>query len=127
MKSVENISPLLEKVVLTGLNAANEHIEIKVHNTSISLYNIGDTIFVHYKHFNSFANKSTSSLYEIRFKESFYLFDTIRSLVQDIDDYGKDAGVQDTLTVYSKVIEFCKKVNFQYKDFEIALENLLKN
>ncbi len=126
MKLIESISPVLEKVILKGLEAADEHIGIKLHHTSISLYHIEDTVFVHHKHFNPFSNKSSVSIYEVRSRESFYLFDTIRSLVEDMDSYGKETGVQDASKVYSETIGFCKKVNFEYKDFEIALENLSK-
>lgn len=124
MKSIENISPKLEKVILKGLEIAHQSACIELYQAVISLYNLEDTIFVHYQRRNTFSNKNIINFFEIKSTESYYLFDTINSIVEDLDSFGTEAGRQDSQKIYSRVIDFCKKAGFDYKDLEIALTKI---
>lgn len=118
MKSIENISPKLEKVILKGLELSNESTHIKLFKVLISLYRVEDTVFIYYQHQNTFSNKSTVNVYEIKSTESYYLFETINMIVKNLENYGTDTGKQDALKIYSAAVDFCKKIDFEYRDFE---------
>lgn len=124
MKSIENISQQLEKVILKGLDTTNYQTHIKLFQAGISLYFIDGTMFIYYNRFNPFSKTRMVNLYEIKSTESYYLFDTIKKIIEDISNYGHEASEQDTFKIYSEVIKFCKKIGFNYKDFEIAIKEL---
>ncbi len=125
MKSIENISPKLEKVILRGLELSSESTHIKLFKAVISLYRVEDTIFIYYQHQNTYSNKSIVNVYEIKSTESYYLFETIDIIAKDLENYGTEADKQDALKIFSDAMDFCKKINFEYGDFEIAINKFL--
>lgn len=124
MKAIENISARLENILLKGLETADKKVQVKLFNSSVSVYHVEDTVFVHYQHLKTFANKNEVNFYEIKSSESYYLFDSIKSIVEDLDNYGTDAGKQDALKIYSSILSFCKEIGFGCKDFETAISKL---
>jgi len=126
MKSIVSISATFEKVILKGFELADNSTQIKLFQATISLYHIDDTIFVYFSHTKSISNKNVVNIFEVKSVESHYLFDSIKTIIEDLDSYGSDANKQDASKIHLGVINFCKQVNFDYKDFEIALKKVTK-
>lgn len=124
MKTIENISQKLEKVMLEGLRLANSSTEIKLFKSEIRLYLIEGSIFVYFKHVQGVSGSTMVNLYEIGPQESYYLYKTIAEIIEDIAEFGKDADNEAAIKVYRNVIEFCKGVGFKSGEFEEAIENL---
>ncbi|MGE5329997.1 MAG: hypothetical protein ACM3KR_10895 [Deltaproteobacteria bacterium] len=123
MKSVEKISPVLEKIILTGLEKADNVLGISVSQSSIKLYFLENTLFVLFSKINGYTNKNIVSLFEVKNTESSFLFSIINQILEDLDIYGEDAKKDIILDLYPKVISFCKKISFDCRDFENYLKN----
>ena len=126
MKSITNISPTFEKAILKGFELSDKHTQIKLFQASISLYHMENTIFVYFSHTKSLSNKNVVNIYEVKSVESHYLFDSIKTIIEDLDSYGSEASKQDASKIFSSVIDFCKQVDFDYNDFERALKKINK-
>ena len=121
MKAIENISQKLEKILVKGFDVAESSIEIKLYQTNIKLYLIEGSIFVYFKHKKGTSNSATVNVYEIGPNESYYLYDTIRSIIDKISGYGEQSDKETALKVYKEVLDFCKNTGFESGEFEEAL------
>lgn len=124
MKAIENISENLQKIFLKGLELHEKTSKINLFHAEIDLYKVGDSIFVLFHHLKPFTDKKAVSLYEIRSAESYYLFDTIKSILENLDEYGPESYDKNVFKTFSDTIKFCKKVGFECSAFETALNKL---
>lgn len=124
MKSIENISQKLEKVMLHGLSIAENSSQISFFQSEIILYSVDGSIFIYFKHTRGTSGNVKINIYEIGAQESYYLYDTINLILEDIAEFGEKANTQTTMKVYKSVIEFCSKIGFTCKDFEEAVKKL---
>jgi len=124
MKSIENVSPALENVLVSGLKKADSFLEIALFQASINLYYYENTIFVLYSKVDTYTKKNIVAFFEIKNTESYFLFSTINQVLDDLDRFGEDQKRKETLDLYSKVISYCNQISFQCTDFEIAIKRM---
>jgi len=122
MKSIENISPSLEKILITGLEKTENVLEIPLFQASIKLHSLENTIFVLYSKLDNYTKKNIVSLFEIKKTESSYLLNSINQIIDDLDRFGEEEKRKETLELYSKVISFCKEISFDCHDLELFLK-----
>lgn len=124
MKHIENISPSLEKILSYGLEKSEKTSEIILFQSSITLYYFENTVFVIYRNINNYSKKAVVSLFEVKNTESYYLFNSINQIIDDLDIFGEDEKRKETFDLYTKVISYCKQISFDCTDFKNALEKI---
>jgi hypothetical protein len=124
MKTIENISQKLERVMLEGFRLADSSTEIKFFKSEIRLYLIEGSIFIYFKHVKGVSGSTMVNLYEIGPQESYYLYNTMTEIIEEIAEFGKEADNETAIKVYRNVIEFCKEVGYKSVEFEEAIEKL---
>jgi len=124
MKSIENVSSLLEEILVSGLKKADSFLEIELFQASIKLYYYENTVFVLYSKIDTYTKKNIVAFFEIKNTESYFLFSTINQVLDDLDRFGEEQKRKETLELYSKVISYCNQISFGCTDFETAIKKM---
>lgn len=125
MKTIENISPVFEKLLEKGLEISVDSASLTLYGAELSLFYLEDTVFLVCKIKNTYTNKNQVKLFEIKKAESSFLLTAVNQVIDDLDRFGEDEKKKDSIAVYRYVITFCKKIIFDCKEFESALAKLL--
>lgn len=122
MKTIENISPVLEKILLKGLSETSPLKEINVMSSCITLFFLDDKLFLFFKKKNPYTNTSLVSLYEIGLNESSFLSVALDAIVLSFDFLDEDSLNETKKFVFEKVVSFCSEVSFPCKEIEFYIK-----